>query len=98
MEHRRYLTAGEGQPPLAVRPPDQGRAAGQQVEARDGLLLRDLAIPEVVGRQPALGHGRPAPERHHGHQVIQHPTGARLGGGGQRGSQWMVLLKYYLAC
>ncbi|KAG5853322.1 hypothetical protein ANANG_G00071960, partial [Anguilla anguilla] len=50
----------------------QRRAAGQQVEAADGLLLRDLAVPEVVGGQPALRHGGPAAEGHHGQQVVEH--------------------------
>lgn len=72
------LAAGEGQPPLAVGPAAQRGAAGQQVEPGDGFFLRDFTVPEVVGRQPALGHSGPAPERHHRQQVVQNPAGARL--------------------
>lgn len=77
-EAERHLAAGEGQPPLPVRTTPQRGAAGQQVEARYGLLLCDLPVPEVVGGQPALGHGGPASERNHGEQVVQDPAGARL--------------------
>lgn len=75
---RSHLAAGERQSPLPVWAATQWGAARQQVEARYGLLLCDFAIPEVVGCQPALGHSRPAPKRHHRQQVVQHPAGSGL--------------------
>lgn len=75
---RSHLAAGERQSPLPVWAATQWGAARQQVEARYGLLLCDFTIPEVVGCQPALGHSRPAPKRHHRQQVVQHPAGSGL--------------------
>lgn len=73
-----HLAAWECQSPLPVGPTTQRGAAGQQIEARYGLLLCDFTIPEVVGSQPALGHSGPASKRHHRQKVVQHPARACL--------------------
>lgn len=73
-----HLAAWERQSPLPVRPTTQRGAAGQQIEARYGLLLCDFTIPEVVGSQPALGHSGPASKWHHRQKVVQHPARACL--------------------
>lgn len=73
-----HLAARERQPPLPVGPTTQRRAAGQQIEARYGLFLCDFTVPEVVGSQPALGHGGPTSKRHHRQKVVQHAARACL--------------------